>query len=293
MVKLGANQYGKAEVRLVRVARGAGPGGTDVIRDFSVSSSLSGDLAGSHLTGDNSQVLATDTQKNTAYAFAGRLGAVEPEVLALELARHFVSSQAAITRARLKVEEYPWEPVGSGGHSFARRGGFVRCTRVVHDEEAGTSAVSGVEGLTVLNTTRSEFWGFPRDEYTTLAETRDRVLATEVSAWWRYRAPAPGEEDWAAAFGAAVGALLAAFSGTYSYSLQQTLYAMGSAVLEAVPQACEVRLALPNKHHFLVDLEPFGQENRDEVYYAADRPYGLIEGAVLRDGAPDPGPAWS
>ncbi len=290
MVKLGANQYGKAEVRLVRVARGAGPGGADVIRDFSVSSSLSGDLAGSHLTGDNSQVLATDTQKNTAYAFAGALGAVEPEVLALELARHFVSSQAAITRARLKVEEYPWEPVGSGGHSFARRGGFVRCTRVVHDEEAGTIVVSGVEGLTVLNTTRSEFWGFPRDPYTTLAETRDRVLATEVSAWWRYRtAEGMTGAGWVAAFEAACGALLGAFSGTYSYSLQQTLYAMGEAVLAAVPQACEVRLALPNKHHFLVDLEPFGQENRDEVYFAADRPYGLIEGTVLADDAvPDP-----
>ena len=112
------------------------------------------------------------------------------------------------------------------------------------------------------------------------------MLATEVSAWWRYR-PAAGLDgtDWAGAFGAAVGALLAAFSGTYSYSLQQTLYAMGEAVLGALPAVCEVRLALPNKHHFLVDLEPFGLENASEVYYAADRPYGLIEGTVLADDA--------
>jgi urate oxidase len=294
MVKLGANQYGKAEVRLVRIARGAGPEGGDLVRDFNVSSSLSGDLADSHLTGDNSKVLATDTQKNTVYALSRDLGPVEPEVLALELARHFVASQKAIKRARLKIEEYPWEPVGAAGHSFARRGGMVRGTRVVHDKKAGTSVVSGVDELTVLNTTRSEFWGFPRDPYTTLAETHDRVLATEVSAWWRFRSAdgfdGPG---WAGAFRAACGALLAAFSETYSYSLQQTLYAMGEAVLGALPEVCEVRLALPNKHHFLVDLAPFGLENPNEVCYAADRPYGLIEGTVLADDAPADPLAWS
>jgi urate oxidase len=293
MVRLGANQYGKAEVRLVRIARGARPGGGDVIRDFSVSSSLSGDLAASHLTGDNANVLATDTQKNTVYALSRDLGPAEPEELALALARHFVGSQQAISRARLRVQEYPWEPAGAGGHSFARRGGLVRGTRVVHDQDAGTSVVSGIDGLTVLNTTRSEFWGFPRDPYTTLAETRDRVLATEVSAWWRYR-PESGYDGagWAGAFWAAHGALLAAFSGTYSYSLQQTLYAMGEAVLAAVPQACEVRLALPNKHHFLVDLAPFGRQNEGEVYYAADRPYGLIEGTVLADDCAADPLAW-
>ena len=293
MVKLGANQYGKAEVRLVRIARGAGPEGGDVIRDFNVSSSLSGDLADSHLTGDNSKVLATDTQKNTVYALSSDLGPVEPEVLALELARHFVASQKAIKRARLKIEEYPWEPVGAAGHSFARRGGMIRGTRVVHDQKTGTSVVSGVDGLTVLNTTRSEFWGFPRDPYTTLAETQDRVLATEVSAWWRFRSAdgfdGPG---WAGAFRAACGALLAAFSETYSYSLQQTLYAIGEGVLGALPEVCEVRLALPNKHHFLVDLAPFGRENPNEVYYAADRPYGLIEGTVLADDADANPLAW-
>jgi urate oxidase len=293
MVRLGANRYGKAEVRLLRIARGAGPEGSDVIRDFNVSSSLSGDLADSHLKGDNSKVLATDTQKNTVYALSSQLGPVEPEVLALELARHFVDSQKAIKRARLKIEEYPWEPVGANGHSFARRGGMIRGTRVMHDKKAGTSVVSGVGGLTVLNTTRSEFWGFPRDEYTTLAETKDRVLATEVSAWWRFRSAegfdGPG---WAGAFRAACGALLAAFSETYSYSLQQTLYAMGEAVLGALPEVCEVRLALPNKHHFLVDLAPFGLENPNEVYYAADRPYGLIEGTVLADDADADPLAW-
>jgi urate oxidase len=290
MVQLGANQYGKAEVRVLRVARGAGPGGGDVIRDWNVSTSLSGDLAATHLTGDNSGVLTTDTQKNTVYAFASKLGAVEPEVLGLELAAHFVRSQPQINRARVAVEEYGWDRIGPGGHSFARSGALTRAARVVHDARLGASVVSGIERLTVLNTTDSEFWGFPRDEYTTLAETTDRILATEVSAWWRYRG---ADTDWAGAFAGARQALLEAFSGTYSYSLQQTLFAMGSRIIESVPAVCEVRLALPNKHHYLVDLAPFGLANDREVYYPGDRPYGLIEGTVQADDAPDAGPAWT
>jgi urate oxidase len=287
MVQLGANRYGKAEVRVMRVARGAGPSGADVIRDWNVSTSLSGDLAATHLSGDNSGVLTTDTQKNTVYALTSRLGPVEPEVLGLDLAAHFVRSQSQITRARVTVEEYGWDRLGP--HSFARNGALTRLARVVHDAAAGVSVLSGISGLTVLNTTDSEFWGFPQDEYTTLAETTDRILATEVSAWWRYR---DADTDWAAAFAAARQALLDAFSGTYSYSLQQTLFAMGKRVIAEVPAVCEVRLALPNKHHYLVDLAPFGLANEREVYYPGDRPYGLIEGTALADDAPDPGPAW-
>ncbi len=287
MVQLGANRYGKAEVRVLRVARGAAPGGGDLIRDWNVSTSLSGDLAGTHLTGDNSGVLTTDTQKNTVQAFASRPGAVEPEVLGLDLAAHFVTSQPQISRARVTVSEFGWDRLGP--HSFARNGSLTRVARIVNDAAAGVSVLAGLDGLTVLNTTDSEFWGFPRDEYTTLAETTDRILASEVSARWRYRA---ADTDWAAAFEGGRQALLDAFSQTYSYSLQQTLFAMGSRIIEQVPDICEVRLSLPNKHHYLVNLARFGLANDREVYYPGDRPYGLIEGTVLTDDAPPPGPAW-
>jgi urate oxidase len=287
MVQLGPNRYGKAEVRVVRVVRGGAPDGGDVLRDRSVSSSLSGDLDGTHLTGDNRNVVPTDTQKNVVNAFAQRYGDGEPEELAVELARHFVTG--AITRARVAVEEYSWLRIAGQPHAFSRGGEAVRTTTVVHDASAGTTVVSGVARLVVLNTTRSEFWGFPRDEFTTLAETKDRILATEVNAQWRYRS---AEVDWSGAYALARQALLDAFANTYSYSLQQTLYAMGTAVVEAVPDVCEVRLALPNKHHFLVDLTPFGLTNDNEVYFAADRPYGLIEGSVLADDAPGAGLAW-
>jgi urate oxidase len=289
VVQLGGNRYGKAEVRVVRVIRGGAPDGGDVIRDRSVSTSLSGDLAATHLTGDNAKVLATDTQKNVVNVFAKRFGDVDPEMFGLELARHFVDDQPAITRARVAVAEYGWARIGSHAHSFRRTGEQTRRTTVVHDARLGTSVVSGISDLTVLNTTDSEFWGFPKDAYTTLADTDDRMLATQVTAWWRYRGVGV---DWSGAFAVAREALLEAFAGTYSYSLQQTLFAMGTRIIESVPDICEVRLTLPNKHHFLVDLTPFDLGNDNEVYYAADRPYGLIEGSVLADDAPAPGLAW-
>ena len=285
MAVLGENRYGKAEVRVVYVDRSHEP---HAIRDWNVSVSLAGDMREVHLSGANDKVLPTDTQKNTVYALAQQLGGVEPEVFALALARRFVDRQPGISQARVRLDSYGWTTIGP--HSLARSGGEVRTVAVVHDEQSGSSVIGGLRELTLLNTTDSEFWGFARDEYTTLAETTDRILATSVEARWRFRT---ADCDWAAAYGRARQALLDAFTGTYSYSLQQTLYAMGCRVLAEASEVCEVRLALPNKHHFLVDLSPFGLPNDNEVYLAADRPYGLIEGQVLAEDAPEAGLAWS
>jgi urate oxidase len=284
VIVLGDNSYGKAECRLVHVDRSSD---RHEITDLTVSTALAGDLAATHLTGDNSPVLATDTQKNTVNAFA-RDGVGQIEEFGLRLARHFVGSQPTITRARVAVEQHPWTRNGSFGHSFVR-GGPVRTAMVTVTAE-GAWVVSGVTGLTVLNTTDSEFHGYLRDEYTTLPETTDRILATAVTARWRHALAE--NEDWASSHAEAVRHLLEAFGDTYSYSLQQTLFAMGRRVLEHRPELAEVRLSLPNKHHFLVDLAPFGLDNPNQVYYAADRPYGLIEGTAVRDDAPDAGSAW-
>ncbi|QWF82910.1 factor-independent urate hydroxylase [Amycolatopsis sp. CA-230715] len=288
-ISLGPNQYGKAEIRLVTVNR-AGP--VHHLKDLTVSTALRGRLESTHLTGDNADVVATDTQKNTVYAFAKEHGVGEIEDFALRLARHFVGEFSHITGARILVEEHGWNriPVDGEPHDHAFSGaGDERRTTAVTIQDGRTWVVSGLTGLTVLKSTGSEFHGFPRDQYTTLAETSDRILATAVTARWRHTA---AECDWAKSFGETRRILLEKFASKHSLSLQQTLYAMGEAALEARPELAEVRLSLPNKHHFLVDLSPFGLTNDNEVFYAADRPYGLIEGSVLRDGAPDPGPAW-
>lgn len=291
---LGPNQYGKAETRVVRITR---EGAVHHIRDLSVSVALAGEMAEVHYSGSNAAVLPTDTMKNTVYVFARRYGIDAPEDFGLRLARHFVTSQPTVTRARVRLEEYAWERIPTPGaeqHSFVRSGREVRTAQVTWaGGEAGPEVLTGIAGLTVLNSTASEFHGFVKDAYTTLAETRDRVLATEVTAWWRHAAPdaaAPDTEgpDWNARYAAARDHLLAAFAGTYSLSLQQTLFRMGCRVIERVPGIDEIRLTLPNKHHNLVDLAPFGMVNEGPdgaVYVALDRPYGLIEATVLREGA--------
>jgi urate oxidase len=286
MVTLGPNQYGKAEVRVVHVRR---DGERHEIRDLNVSVALSGEMEAVHVTGDNAAVLPTDSQKNTVYAFARKHGIAAPEDFALLLARHFVAAHPAVHRARVSAEEYAWDRVPVTGHSFVRRGQEVRTARVTHSA-AGTHVVSGLRDMALLNSSGSEFRGYAKDEYTTLPETDDRVLATTVNAEWRHR----GETaDWDDAYAGARRALLEAFAGTYSRSLQQTLYAMGREVLTARgEEICEVRLALPNKHHFAVDLTPFGLDNPNEVFHAADRPYGLIEGTVLADDAVPAEEAW-
>jgi urate oxidase len=282
-IVLGANQYGKAETRLVRVNR---DGERHTLRDLNVSVALRGDLARTHLTGDNATVLPTDSMKNTVYAFARRYGVGQIEDFGLRLARHFVDSQPSIDAARIGIEEYGWTRLGQ--HSFARDGGETRTAVLTYDGNAA-SAVGGLQGLVLLNSTDSEFWGYLKDAYTTLPETRDRILATEVAAHWRFGAL---PSDSAESYDGARAALVAAFVDTYSLSLQQTLYQMGYRVLEKRPEIAEVRLSLPNKHHLPVDLAPFGLDNPNEVFVAADRPYGLIEGTVLRDDAPPPGLAW-
>ncbi|MFP5346829.1 MAG: factor-independent urate hydroxylase, partial [Actinomycetes bacterium] len=173
-------------------------------------------------------------------------------------------------------------------HAFVRSGQYVRNTVVTIDGDQ-TWVVSGLNDLVVLKSTGSEFWGYPKDKYTTLEEAKDRILATSVTARWRY---ASADLDFNKTFDQVKEILLSTFAKTHSYALQQTLFQMGKDVLEAVSDVVEVKFSMPNKHHFLVDLSPFGLDNPNEVFYAADRPYGLIEGTVLRDDAPPAGRAW-
>ena len=287
-IVLGPNQYGKAEVRVVAVDR-SGP--RHALVDLNVSTSLRGDFTAVHTDGDNRHVLTTDTQKNTVFAFA-RDGVGEPEEFALRLARHFAGAHPWITGARVAVESYGWERVAVGDrshdHAFRRVGGEVR-TAVVTVADGEAHVLAGLTDLVVLKTTGSEFWGFAQDRYTTLAETHDRILATAVTARWRYAAT---EQDFGPLFDGVRTTLVETFADTHSLALQQTLFAMGEAVLQRYPDVAEIRLSMPNRHHFLQDLSAFGLDNPGVVYHADDRPYGLIEGTVLREEATPAEVAW-
>ncbi|MGC4938757.1 factor-independent urate hydroxylase [Kribbella sp. DT2] len=292
-IHLGANQYGKAESRVVRIYRDTA---RHQIRDLNVSSALRGRFEDAHITGNQGEVLPTDTQKNTAFAFAKEKGVGAIEDFALTLGDHFLEATPAADGARVEIQEYPWERILVDGqehdHSFVRSGAGIRSTIVNvegHGAERRAYVVSGIHDLTVLKSTGSEFHGFRKDKYTTLPETDDRILATSLVARWRYDHT---EVDWDKSYDEIKGLLLEQFARIHSYALQQTLYGMGEAVLERHPEVAEIKFSAPNKHHFLVDLSPFEVENPGEVFIAADRPYGLIEATVVRDDATDAGSAW-
>jgi urate oxidase len=277
MAVLGENRYGKAESRVVRIVRDTP---RHEIVDLNVSSSLRGDLDAAHVSGDQAAVLPTDTQKNTAFAYAKLHGVSSPEDYALALASRLLEAAPAAAAAEVRVEQYAWDRLGQ--HAFARRGGEVRTCEVTVSR-SGASVVSGLKDLVVLKSTGSEFKGFLVDEFTTLAETDDRILATSLVARWRHDST---DVDWNASFDDVREVLLSTFATTYSRALQETLYLMGSAVVDTMPGIAEISFSAPNKHHFLVDFSGFevdGLTNDGEVFIAADRPYGLIECTVLRD----------
>lgn len=287
---LGKHQYGKAENRVVRIYRDSP---RHEIHDVNVSTCLRGDFSDAHLIGDQSAVLPTDTQKQTAYAYAKEKGLTAIEEYGLALARHFVADVVPVQAARIEIDEYAWERAVVDGaehdHTWVRSGQEVRTAAVTVDG-AGEWVIGGLKDLVLLKSTGSEFAGFLTDEYTLLEPTHDRVMATSLVAQWRFTATTG--IPWNEVYAGVKALLVKQFAVVHSRALQQTLYEMGKAVLEHYPVLTEVRLSAPNKHHFVYDLAPFGLENNNEVFNADDRPYGLIQATVTRDDAPLAGPAW-
>ena len=281
---IGANRYGKQAIRLVKVVRG-GPSG-HVVRDLTVGITLEGDFARSYTDADNSLVIATDTMKNTAYALApAHLGA-SIEAFGLVLARHFLEGPQ-VQAATVTIAEHEWERLraadGPAPDAFRRTGGATR-TATVRAARDGTTVESGVADLVVMKTSRSAFTGFPRDRYTTLPEASDRIMATKVTATWRHGTPADGF-DYDADHAAVLATLLEVFADHDSESVQHSIWVMGRAMLERHGELDEVRMALPNLHHWLVDLAPFGGRNEGEIFVATTEPHGLIEATVRRETA--------
>lgn len=283
-VRLTRNQYGKAENHVVRLERR-----TDrhSLVDLNVTSQLRGDLAAAHLEGDNGHVVPTDTQKNTIFAFA-REPIDSPERFLLTLADHFTGEFDWITGGRWEAEQYGWSRIDDHDHCFYRSSPETRTAVLVRDGDTDVM-ISGFYGLTVLKSTQSGFRGYPKDRYTTLPETDDRIMATDITTRWRYNTT---DVDYNAAYDSIRSTILSSFTDHYSRALQETLYKMAQAVVAAHPQVDEITFSCPNKHHFVTDLSFCGLDNPGVVHYAADRPYGLIEATFERDGASRADDAW-
>ena len=271
---LGRNSYGKSGIRLVRLDRG---NATHAVSDLTVAVSLKGNFDAAHVSGDNSSLVATDTMKNTVYALAKDLPGREIEDFALALSDYFLRENPHVSGSEVSIEERIWGRLGAT--AFEGSSNERRTARAVRSRESVTLE-SGLKDLLILKTAHSGFSGFARDRYTTLPETSDRLLSTSLTAVWAHRSAAgPFDGRWEAVR----LTLLDTFAAHESASVQHTLYAMGEAALGAHRSLGEIRLTMPNRHHLLVDLSPFGLTNENEIFVATEAPYGLIEATVTRE----------
>ncbi len=282
-IVLGQNNYGKSEVRLVKVKRDTP---RHEIWDLRVDVALEGDFEAAHVEGDNSRLLATDTMRNTVYALAKDHLTGSIEEFGLRLVDHFLEAGPSVERVRVRITAFPWNRIEVNGHghehSFVRGSGERKAT-VTGDASGDRRVEAGLDNLLVLKTTASGWEDFYRERFTTLPDTNDRILATIVTASWSYAEKSAGL-DFDRLWRGVRDRILATFTDHYSPSVQNTLYRIGKAVLEGFPEIERIHLSFPNKHHLLYDLERFGMENDNEIFHATSEPYGLIEGTVERAG---------
>ena len=277
--KLIHQHYGKARVRLLKVFRHADR--HDLI-EVDASIRLEGDFAAAYASADNSLVVPTDTMKNTMQALAHEQLGAQLEPFGEIVARHFLRKYPQVAQATVELTARDWRRLEVDGqphaHSFEgveNRRSFARVTA----SRDGVRVESGIKDLLLLKSGGSGFAGFPRDEFTTLAETRDRILATRLTAEWRFeKAPA----QYVRANESILAAMLKVFAANYSPSVQATLHEMAGAALAAVAEVSQITLTMPNLHCLPVDLKPFGRVNRGELFVPTDEPHGVIEATIVR-----------
>lgn len=278
-IVLGRNNYGKSEIRLVKVVRDTT---RHEVRDLTVDVAQSGDFEAAHIGGDNTGLMATDTMRNIVYALAKEKLTGSIEEFGVELVRHFLGAAPKAEKVRVRIVEHPWGRIEVNGkghdHSFVRSAG-ERVATVTGDGD-GVRVEAGIDDLLVLKTTQSGWEGFLRDEYTTLPETDDRILATVITANWSYDGGTTPNFD--EVWSGVRRCILTTFTDHYSPSAQNTLYRMGEAVLTEYAEVERIHFSLPNKHHLPYDLGRFGMENKGEIFHASTEPYGVIEGFVER-----------
>jgi urate oxidase len=272
--------YGKSRVRVMRVHRA---GDRQEVRELTIQAMVEGDFDRAFTHADNTTSLCTDTMKNVVNIVAREALTAGPEEFCKSVAKRLLERYDSVAKATVTGHETVWRRLEIDGaehpHAFSLDANGKPFARVVMTE-TGASVESGITGFTFLKSTQSGWANYVKEPYTTLAETDDRIAATAMDASWRWSAR-PG--DYAASNKRILDTMLKVFATTYSHSIQDSLYRMGMAALEAVPEIAVITLACPNKHYLLANLAPFGMDNPNHVFVATDEPHGQIECTVGRD----------
>ncbi len=279
-MKLHSHRYGKAKVRVLKVFRSDS---TCSLKELEVFILLEGAFEGSYTKGDNSAIVATDTMKNTINVLAHQQLGQSIEPFAISIAEHFLNKYSHVTSVTVEVAERVWQHMDLGGQpapsSFTSAGKATPFTSVIGTAN-GMEVTSGIRDLIILKTAGSAFEGYLKDEFTTLPETNDRLLATSMIGSWVYRFTPP---DYNVVNSQIIKKMLEVFATHFSPSVQATLYEMAAAALASCPEVNMVSLTMPNLHCLPIDLKPFGLENRNEIFVPTDAPQGWIEATIVRD----------
>jgi len=277
---VGANRYGKARVRLVKVIKN---GSRHSIVNYTVQVLLEGDFATSFSKGDNSLVVPTDTTKNIIFSLAKRDFST-PEEYALILGDHFLQSYSQVEKVLVDVVETPWQRMNVHGkehdYSFEKVGAEKRCVRL-EKTRSNTQLFGGIQDHVVLKTTGSGFEGFHRCQYTVLPETTERILATNVSGWWQFTKTEG--VDFTRVYHSIREIVNEKFATLYSPSVQATLWYIAEDALGRFDSIDNISFSLPNLHHWEVDTSRFGLSNDHDIFIAVDEPHGVIEATISRD----------
>jgi urate oxidase len=280
MARLGENRYGKSRVRLSRITR---HGDRHEFSEWTVRVLLEGDFETSFTEADNSKILPTDTMKNTVYSVARDSKAVTIEDFATELGDYLLFNNPQVGGVLVEIEEKAWERLVVDGApdatTFKLGGPELNTVRAVRDRGREWSIRSGIDGLTILKTTKSAFTGYIKDKLTTLKPATDRIFGTSATVTWEFAEGAPHPEH---VRPVVIQALLKEFAAHDSMSVQHTLFDMGKAALTAAPEIARITLTMPNLHHLLADLSPFGQDNPNHIFVPIDEPHGYIEATIER-----------
>ena len=280
MTRLGENRYGKSRVRLSRITRTAD---RHDFNEWSVRVLLQGDFESSFTEADNSKILPTDTMKNTVYSIAHSSNASSIEEFAMELGDYLLSNNPQVSKASIEIDEKCWERLSLDADpeatTFKMAGPELHTVNAEREHGGGWVLASGVEGLTILKTTKSAFTGYIKDRLTTLKPATDRIFGTRATIRWDYVSPTLRFSEVRARI---IQALLKEFAAHHSMSVQHTLFHMGKAALAEAPEIARIHLTMPNLHHLLADLSPFGQDNPNHIFVPIDEPHGYIEATIER-----------
>ncbi|WP_058189182.1 factor-independent urate hydroxylase [Terracidiphilus gabretensis] len=280
MAHLGENRYGKSRIRLSRITR---HGDRHDFSEWTVSVLLRGDFETSFTQADNSSLLPTDTMKNTVYSIARSSKFETMEEFAMELGDHFLSNNAHVSAVSIEITSKAWERLVLNNTeeptTFKLGGPELQTTHAARRQDEPWQITSGIQDLTILKTTKSAFTGYIVDKLTTLQPATDRIFGTAATATWDYTS---NTAPFAQVRSRIVAALLKTFAAHDSQSVQHTLFDMGQAALAAAPEITRITLTMPNLHHLLANLTPFGQDNPNHIFVPIDEPHGYIEATIER-----------